>query len=648
VDAGIVEGSPQLLESESEAEMENPQPADLYLIHDSKLEPELMAELSELATVTFVPWAERETPPAHARVLLYLGDEQVRDLAEQSMEREWEVGVLPHPDARHAMAALGVKGDLAGVFEHYLGAPAIVADALTCNGELVFSSVVIGRVLSLRPNDINRPQTRWSLLVGALSGLGKLQLSAYKIVTAKDREIDLAALGMVAVGQNQSSLVSRVFSDDLELTEGRLALLALAPRSIISYLLFMLRLLLPKEISLSRLPASLSLIQTNKLHISAPQGTEYLLDGKPVHTSEIDFEVLQGGLRLLPGPSMVLRKEEQKPSEKEIVRLNHVPVDEAAAPLIEKHLPLFSHATEDEYRDLFVSLRENAVITSSYQVLTVLSVLLALAGMYANSAPVIIGAMILAPLMSPIVSLAMGLARTEINLIKTSMRTLLVGVSWGLACAVFVAWAMPLEIPTAEMKARMSPTLLDLMVAVLSGVAGAYANAKEEIAKSLAGVAIAVALVPPLAVVGIGLGWGDWGMAGGAFLLLATNLVGIALAASATFLVLGFAPFKRARAGLGISLLIMLVISVPLSLSFAHLVAKEGILEQVPTGTIQLSGLLVHVRDVDVSLDEPHLVSIVLSSERHLEASHVDELKALITEKVGQPIRLEVQSNIRR
>ena len=59
---------------------------------------------------------------------------------------------------------------------------------------------MIGRVLSLRPNDINRPQTRWSLLVGALSGLGKLQLSAYKIVTAKEREIDLAALGMVAVG----------------------------------------------------------------------------------------------------------------------------------------------------------------------------------------------------------------------------------------------------------------------------------------------------------------------------------------------------------------------------------------------------------------------------------------------------------------
>lgn len=628
-----------------ETEIENPGFTELFLIHDGKLDPEIMAGLG---AATLVPWAERETLPSQARVLLYLGDEQIRDLAPQSMECQWEVGILPHPDARHAMAALGVKGELTDLFAHYLNAPAIVADALICNGELVFSSVVIGRVLSLRPYDINQPQTLWSLAVGALSGLSKLQLCAYKLVTGKERDVSLAALGMVAVGQTQSSLVGRVFTDELGLAEGRLTLLALAPRSVISYLWFMLRLMLPTKFSLSRLPNSLSLIQTDKLHISAPSGTEYLLDGKPVHTSEIDFEVLPGGLRILPGPSMVLRKEEQKPQMKETVRLNHVPVDDAATPLIEKHLPLFSHATEEEYRELFVSLRENARVTSSFQVLMVLSALLALAGMYANSAPVIIGAMILAPLMSPIVSLAMGLARTEVNLIKTSMRTLLVGISWGLACAILVALVMPLDIPTPEMQARMSPTLLDLMVAVLSGVAGAYANAKEEIAKSLAGVAIAVALVPPLSVAGIGLGWGDWGMAGGAFLLLVTNLVGIALAASATFLVLGFAPFKRARTGLGVSLLIMLLISAPLSLSFSHLVAKNRVLEKVPTGTIQLSGLLVHVRQVEVSLDEPHLVSLVLSSERHLEASHVDELKAVITEKVGEPIRLDVQSNIRR
>jgi uncharacterized hydrophobic protein (TIGR00271 family) len=620
----------------------------LYVVHDTQFETSSIDSESAEVDVVYVPWAERASPPEESRVLLCLGDELIRDVAQIALERRWEVGVLPHPEARHAMSALGVRGDLNQVLQHYIGAPSIAADALTCNDELVFSSVVIGRVLALRPYDINRPLTNWSLFTGALKGLATLSLSPYKITTGKERTIHLAALGMVVLGQTQSPLVGRAFVEDQSIADGQLTLLALAPRSIVSYLWFLLRLLWPRKFSLSRLPSSLSLIQTDRLHISTPKGTEYLLDGKPVHSSEVEFQVLKESLRLLPGPALTLRREDSSKQQKETVRLNHVPVEEAAKPLIETHLPLFNHATEEEYRELFVSLRDNVSVTSSFQVLMVLSVLLALAGMYANSAPVIIGAMILAPLMSPIISLAMGLARTELNLIRPALSTLGVGIAWGLACAVLVAWAMPLDLPTPEMKARMSPNLLDLLVAVVSGVAGAYAHAKEEIAKSLAGVAIAVALVPPLSVVGIGLGWGDWNLAGGAFLLLITNLVGIALAGSATFLVLGFAPFKRARAGLGITLVVMLVISVPLSLSFSHLVAKDRIMTDMPSGDIQLSGLLVHVGEVQVSLDEPHLVRIVLSSERPLEASHVDELKAIIDDRVGKPVLLEVQSNIRR
>ncbi len=619
----------------------------MYLIHDTNLRAEAMAELSALGSVSFVPWADRDTPPQSARVLLYLGDEMLRELAALALERRWEVGVLPHPEASQAMAPLGVKGELKEVFNHYLDAPVIDAEALTCNGELVFSSVVIGRVLALRPYNINRPPNAWSLVAGALRGLGKLRLSPYTLTTGKEREIHLAALGMVVVGQSRSSLVHRSFTEELRTGDSRLALLALAPRSIASYLLFLLRLLWPQRIKLSQLPSSLSLIQTDRLHISAPKGTEYLLDGKPVHTIELEFRVLEERLRLLPGPAMVPGAE-GKPNEKETVRLNHVPVEDAAGPLLQRTLPLFSHATEDEYRELFVSLRDSARVTPSYQVLMVLSVLLALAGMYANSAPVIIGAMILAPLMSPIVSLAMGLARSDSGLIRSSLRTLSVGVAWGLACGVVMAWVTPLEIPTAEMRARMSPTLLDLMIAVLSGVACAYANAKEGIAKSLAGVAIAVALVPPLSVVGIGLGWGDWDMAAGASLLLVTNLVGIALAASATFLVLGFAPFKRARAGLGISLLILLLISAPLTLSFYHLVSRENILEHVPRGEIRLLDVVVNVDRADVALGEPPTVRLVLTSEQNLKPHHLDELKDIISRGVGEPVRIKVQTDILR
>jgi len=633
----------------TEQEQAEPVQTDVFIIHDSTLDPTALAAQVPDVPFTALPWGERETPPQDSRVLLFLGDEQIRDLAPLALERQWQVGLLPHPQAHQAMTALGVKGDIATLLKHYSTATAIAADALTCNDELVFSSVIIGRVLALRPYDIDRPQTGWSLFTGALKGLRKMTLSPYKLVTAKERSIHIAALGMVAVGNTQSSLVGRSFVEDLSMTDGRLSVLALAPRSIIGYLWFLLRILWPGKISLSKLPGSIALIQSSRIHLQAPKGAEYLLDGKPVHASEIELQVLAHRLQLLPGPALKPRKEEKPSQDKETVRLNDVPVEEAAKPLVdERTLPLFSHATEDEYKELFVSLRANANVSSSYQVLMILSVLLALTGLYANSAPVIIGAMILAPLMSPIVSLAMGLARTEVGLIRTSMKTLGIGIAWGLACGIILAWAMPLDLPTDEMRARMSPTLLDLLVAVISGIAGAYASAKEEVAKSLAGVAIAVALVPPLSVAGIGLGWGYWDMAGGALLLLITNLVGIALAASVTFLVMGFAPFHRARKGLGIALVMALLISAPLYVSFRHLVEKEAILKEVPRGEVILSGIPVQVGSVTIKAGSPWVVRVVLSAPSTLDQSHVEELKQIITDRTSENVLVEAQFSIRR
>lgn len=621
--------------------------ADVYLIHDTNIDLERLAEQNAGVDFTALSWSERHIPPAGARVLLCLGDEYVRELAQQALDSDWEVGLLPHPEARQAMTGLGVRGNIDELFKYYLGVKPVDADVLTCNGELVFSSVVIGRVLTLRPHDLSKPQTGWSILIGALKGVGKLKLRPYKLTTGKDRSIHLATLGMVVLANTQSSLIERAFSDNLSISDGRLSVVALSPRSIISYLWLILRVMLPGKLSLSKLPPSLGLIQSDRLHLEAPRGTEYLLDGKPVHATEIEFKVLNERLRLLPGPALLPRPEVVKSKDKDTVRLNHIPVDDAVRPLEGARLPLFNHATEGEYRDLFVSLRDSATASASFQVLMVLSVMLALTGLYANSAPVIIGAMILAPLMSPIVSLAMGLARTEPTLIRQSLLTLLIGVVWGLCCAVVLAWVMPLDTPTAEMLSRTSPSLLDLLVAVISGVAGAYAYAKEEIAKSLAGVAIAVALVPPLSVAGIGLGWAQWDMAGGAFLLLITNLVGIALAASVTFLVLGFAPFSRARKGLGISAVFMLVVSAPLYLSFVHLVERDRIITHVPTGIVQLLGQKVHVGRVQVAAGDPYVVSVVLSSPERLRDVHVAKLKQIIAERVGHPVVLEAQLNIR-
>ena len=207
---------------------------------------------------------------------------------------------------------------------------------------------------------------------------------------------------------------------------------------------------------------------------------------------------------------------------------------------------------------------------------------------------------------------------------------------------------LPLQILTEEMQARLSPTLLDLSIAVLSGVAGAYAHAKEEVAKSLAGVAIAVALVPPLSVAGIGVGWGDWGMARGAALLFVTNLVGISLAACATFLVMGFAPFKLATKGLAITLLLVAFIIAPLYVAFVDLVDRGKMMRQILAGELELAGRQIDVRIVEIRTGTPPLVRVALSSSQRLNETDIDTLKQLISARIGRAIELEAELNLRR
>ena len=492
---------------------ENLEISDLYLIHDGSLDLQPLLELAQDRRLIVLAWDQRADAPAGSRVILYLTAERVRELVPLAIERQWQLGVLPHPEAKPVTRALGVRGNIEAVFQHYLQTEAIEGAVLTCNDQMVFSSVVVGEVFGLRPYDIDQRPTRAGAFFRAVKATWDLRLRSYKLTTGKEQEIKLAALGMVVVENTQSPLIGRSFSEVLSISEGRLVLLALAPRSVLSYLWFLIRLLFPKKISLARLPHAVGLIRTDRVLLEAPQGVDYSLDGELASAESIEFRILEQRARVLPGPEFVHRAD-QGPS-KDIIRIKHLPVDETAREMIEKPLPFFTHASEEDHRDLFVALRGEAALTSPYLVLMILSVLLALTGLYANSAPVIIGAMILAPLMAPIVSLAMGLARMDPSLIRNSLRTMGIGIGAGLLCAVFVAWITPLENLTSEMRARLSPTLLDLGVAVISGIAGAYAHAKEEIAKSLAGVAIAVALVPPLSVAGIGLGWGDWVMARG-------------------------------------------------------------------------------------------------------------------------------------
>ncbi|PKP99741.1 MAG: hypothetical protein CVT74_06900 [Alphaproteobacteria bacterium HGW-Alphaproteobacteria-13] len=156
-----------------------------------------------------------------------------------------------------------------------------------------------------------------------------------------------------------------------------------------------------------------------------------------------------------------------------------------------------------------------------------LSAGIAALGLLQSSTAVVIGAMLISPLMGPIASLGFGFASFDGHQIRNSIKVIAMGAAIGIMTGVLLTWLSPIRNATPEIIARTEPTLLDLAVAVFSGIAGAYATVQQKGATAI-GVAIATALMPPLATVGYGLGVANMTFAMGAFLLFLTNLAAIA------------------------------------------------------------------------------------------------------------------------
>jgi uncharacterized hydrophobic protein (TIGR00271 family) len=159
-----------------------------------------------------------------------------------------------------------------------------------------------------------------------------------------------------------------------------------------------------------------------------------------------------------------------------------------------------------------------------------------------SSPAVIIGAMLISPLMGPIMATGMALAIGDLYLGIKAVLNLLASITASILFSAFLVWLLPFHSATSEILARVNPNLLDLGIALLSGLAGSVVvcRASGDGATALPGVAIAVALMPPLCTVGFGLGSGvNLAIMGGAGLLFLTNLVAIVASAFVVFLLVG-------------------------------------------------------------------------------------------------------------
>ena len=184
-------------------------------------------------------------------------------------------------------------------------------------------------------------------------------------------------------------------------------------------------------------------------------------------------------------------------------------------------------------RELSDQFELDAHADQEFVVLTLAAGIIATLGLLANSSAVVIGAMLIAPWMLPLRATAFAILQGRLRLVARALVTLLIGMAITVGLSALLGLWVGLPILGSEVAARTQPNLLDLGVALVAGAVAMYAKLRKDAISALAGLAIAVALVPPMCVVGILLSSSLWAQAYGALLLFITNLLGIMVGAMA-------------------------------------------------------------------------------------------------------------------
>jgi uncharacterized hydrophobic protein (TIGR00271 family) len=284
-----------------------------------------------------------------------------------------------------------------------------------------------------------------------------------------------------------------------------------------------------------------------------------------------------------------------------------------------------------------------------YILMLTLAVGIAAMGLMTNSTAVVIGAMLLSPLMTPTIGTAIALVMVWPHRLTHAAVTLLMSTFYAVALGSLISlltpWIVSTEIP-AEILARTQPTIADLIIALFAGFAGAIAAVRKDVSPVVPGVAIAVAMVPPLVSAGLLFGIDQPDLAYNALLLYLTNVVSIILAASLVLLAVGFVPRRLLKerglgtlAGISIVLLIVALTVLPLyhglqttvQRTQGHAAATEAVAEWLgPVSEFE-------VLDVAVSGDE---VTVEVTGEH--EPPSTVRLARLVNENAGRSMTVRV------
>ena len=322
-------------------------------------------------------------------------------------------------------------------------------------------------------------------------------------------------------------------------------------------------------------------------------------------------------------------------------------------------LRLFPKLNRGDRISLIELFEKSAEWNIDFIVMMALATALAALGLLQNSTPVVIGAMLVAPLMSPLIGSGFALVQGNLDLFLDSMKAMSYGVICGLLISFLLGFCTMEYDLTLEVMARGNVNILDLLVAFLSGMAAAYSMGRPELFATIAGVAIAAALVPPLAVIGIACASGVYWLAGASAVLLITNLVAIILGAALVFRCLGVhgavVDSKMPPWASRVSILLLLVAGM-LIYPLAGRAQKQALLGQTRPHTYPASlkvrkavqDRVDQEKDIQVlavarvGVEPEHGINIVLVSKRDIPKNLSKDLDATVDNTLEENIKVRV------
>lgn len=288
--------------------------------------------------------------------------------------------------------------------------------------------------------------------------------------------------------------------------------------------------------------------------------------------------------------------------------------------------------------------KEEGGLTGRYLLMISMSAGIAILGLLLSSPAVVIGAMLLSPLMGPIMGVGFALATGDSHWLRHSARNLTIGVVFAIAFCALVVFASPLQTVTTEIAARTRPNLFDLLVAIFSAIAGGYAVIRGR-EGTIVGVAIATALMPPIAVIGFGIATVNWTVLWGALLLFVTNLTAIALVATLMARLYGFSANLSEKQTQMQSLLIagaFVALAVPLGLALIRIGWETNATRQINTvvlevfeGRARISELSPDYQSTPIRVSTTVLTPRIIGTAERLAASE-------IRRRLGEPVELSL------